>query len=161
MIRKIAMAALVLQFSAGLFPLSCFAIEEDRSIRIGRVGDVAEAYVNITSSEDRMSAAPRIRIRENREINLRSAGNGKEKESRSLTKLLPKDGISYSSGVKLIKQAREAIRKRKQEKADAAKISRPAADTDGAIDGSGHSKAAIGLCNSCDFRLVSEGTVRQ
>lgn len=161
MFRKIAKAGLVLLFSAGMFPNSSFAVEGSSSIRVGRVGDVAEAYVNITSSEGRMSAAPQFIIRENREISLRGAGNGNEKERKSLTKLLPEGGISYSNGVKLINRAREAIKKRKQEKADAAKTSGPAADADGAIDGSGHAKAANDLCNSCDFRLVSKGTIRQ
>jgi len=172
MIRKIAMAALVLLFSAGLFPLACFAIEGDSSIRVGRVGDAVEAYVNITSSEGRMSAAPQFIIRENREISLRGAGNGNEKERKSLTKLLPEGGISYSNGVKLINRAREAIKKRKQEKADDEKSSgpagrfasgeaNPAADNDGEIDYSGHVKTAVDLCKSCDFRSISEGSIRQ
>ncbi|MGE5699657.1 MAG: hypothetical protein ACM31N_06285 [Deltaproteobacteria bacterium] len=172
MIRKIAMAALVLLFSAGLFPLSCFAVEDDKSIRVGRVGDAVEAYVNITSSEGRMSAAPQFIIRENREIGLRGAGIGDEKERKSLTKLLPEGGISYSNGMNLINKAREAIKQRKQEKANAAKTSgpaerfssgqaNPAADNDGEIDFSGHVKAAVDLCKSCDFRSISEGSIRQ
>lgn len=172
MFRKIAMAALVLLFSAGIFPLSSYAVEGSNSIRVGRVGDAIEAYVNISSAEGRMSAVPRFRIMENREISLGGAGNGKQEEGKSLTKLLPEGGISYSSAVKLIDQAREAVRKRKQEKTGAAKSSgpagrsatgeaKPAADVNGAIDDDDTVKASIDRCNSCDFRSMPGRMVRQ
>ncbi len=162
MIRKIATAALVLLFTACLFPLSSAAIEGNGSIRVGRVGDAIEAYVNISSAEGRMSAVPQFRIRENSEISLGGAGNGKQAESKPLTKILPEGGISYSSAVKLIDQASAAIKKRKQEKSGAAKPSGP-----GEISDSGEAKAAADVngaiepCNGCNFRSAPGRMVRQ
>lgn len=153
MLRNVAIKALVLLVSACLFPAAGMAIEGNRSIRAGRLGDGIEAYVNISSADGRMSAVPQIRIKEKPENTMRGAADGKEEEAKTLTKILPEGGISYSNGVKLIDQVREAVKRRKQEKAGVAKASGLAMETAPGEE--------IDICGSCDFRSRLEGIIRR
>jgi len=109
-------------------------MDESRSIQIGHFGDKVEAFVEISSINGRMRAIPLLKIKENPKNTEQTAGESKEGAKKSLANILTGGNksveslresgeISVSKGGKLIDQAREAIKKRKQEKADAEKTS--------------------------------------
>jgi len=121
MLRRVVAKTLILLVSTCLFPPAGVAIDGSRSIRIGHLGEGIEASVEISSFDGRMSATPQLKIKEDPKNDARTSGDGKEGAKKSLTDILPEGEISFSKGVRLIDQAKEAIRKKKQEKSDAEK----------------------------------------
>jgi hypothetical protein len=166
MLRRAATTAMILLVSTCLLPPASIAIDGTKSIEIGHLGDRFEATVEISSVEGRMSAIPLVRVKEDPERAGTAAADGAEFGKKTIAKIVPDGDISLSRGLKILDQAREAIKKWKTEKAEsrsAALAGMPASrdgakaaeDTKVADDEADSGSQTIRLCDNCNFRLVT------
>lgn len=170
MVSRAATAAMILLVSTCLLPKVGIAIDGTKSIEIGNLGDRVEASVEISSTDGRMHAIPLVRVKEDPKHAGATAADGTEFGENTLAKIVPDGDISFSKGLKIINQAREAIKKWKTEKAESRSASLPdkpaarveakaAEETQVAADEAGSGSQTINLCDNYNYRLVTNTSI--
>lgn len=155
-----------------LFPIAAAAVDVNKSIRIGNVGEGADAYVDISSAGEGLTAIPYIRISGSPE------GKTKEAERKIETGKLPGNilnegksgekfdpangGISLSSGSRFLKEARKGLKSGIKHDSRAGKTTTGA--TGATIDkggNAGNEGANIVVCENCTNRGMDPVTLIQ
>jgi hypothetical protein len=123
-LRKALEQILILIASATLLPTAAVAFEESRSIRIGHLGEKAEATVELSSTDGGMSAIPFLKFSADPEDIAGMAGTDIESVKKLLANVLPVGNkiaeslrepgdISFSRGSRLFKDLKTAVKARK------------------------------------------------
>jgi len=123
-LRKALEQILILLASASLLPPAAMAFEESRSIRIGHLGEKAEASVEISSTDGGMRAIPFLKLSAAPEDIAAMTGKDIESAKKLLANVLPAGNkiaeslrepgeISFSRGSRLFKELKTAVKARK------------------------------------------------